>query len=82
MSSSGSLDTIANTASDYSAGLTRTTIFRVRHGASGIYDDAVREAVIVIREAADRIRGKCLKAAMPHVERSMERHGHLDLGTL
>lgn len=44
-----------------------------------IYDDAVREAVIVIWEAADRICGKRLKAAMPHLVESMERHGHLAL---
>lgn len=38
-----------------------------------IYDEAVREAVIVIWEAADRICGKRLKAAMPHMVESMER---------
>ena len=44
-----------------------------------IYDEAVREAVITIWEAADRICGKRLKAALPHLMESMERHGHLDL---
>ena len=44
-----------------------------------IYDEAVREAAIVIWEAADRICGKRLKAAMPHLAESMERHGHLSL---
>ena len=44
-----------------------------------IYDEAVREAVIVIWEAADRICGKRLKAALPHLVDSMERHGHLAL---
>ena len=44
-----------------------------------IYDEAVREAVIAIWEAADRICGKRLKAALPHLVESMERHGHLDL---
>ena len=44
-----------------------------------IYDEAVREAVIVIWEAADRICGKRLKAALPHLVDTMERHGHLDL---
>ena len=43
-----------------------------------IYDEAVREAVIVIWEAADRICGKRLRAALPHLVESMERHGHLD----
>ena len=44
-----------------------------------IYHDAVREVVILIWEASDRICGKHLKAAMPHLVESMERHGHLDL---
>ena len=44
-----------------------------------IYDEAVREAVIVAWEATDRICGKRLKAALPHLVESMERHGHLDL---
>ena len=44
-----------------------------------IYDEAVREVVIMIWEAADRICGKRLKAAMPHLVESMERHGHLAL---
>ena len=42
-----------------------------------IYD----EAVIVIRDAADRICGKRLKAALPHLVDAVERHGHLDLDT-
>ena len=46
-----------------------------------IYDEAVREAVIVIWEAADRICGNRLKAAVPHLVDSMERHRHLDLDT-
>ena len=44
-----------------------------------IYDEAVRAAVIVIWEAADRICGKRLKAALPRLVESMEGHGHLDL---
>ena len=44
-----------------------------------IYDDAVRDVVVLIWEASDRICGKRLKAAMPHLVESMERHGHLDL---
>ncbi len=35
--------------------------------------------MIVIWEAADRICGKRLKAALPYLVASMERHGHLDL---
>ena len=44
-----------------------------------IYDDAVREAVIVVWEASDRICSKRLKAALPNLVDSMERHGHLEL---
>ena len=48
----------------------------------GIYDEAVREAVIVVWEASDRICGKRLKAALPYLVESMERHGHLQLDSL
>ena len=44
-----------------------------------IYGEAVREAVIVVWEAADRICGKRLKAALPNLVDSMERHGQLSL---
>ena len=44
-----------------------------------IYDDTVRQALIVVWEASDRICGKRLKAVLPHLVESMERHGHLDL---
>ena len=44
-----------------------------------IYDEVVREALIVVWEAADRICGKWLRAALPHLVESMERHGHLGL---
>ena len=47
-----------------------------------IYDEAVREAVIVVWEASDRICGKRLKAALPNLVDSMERHGHLSLDLL
>ena len=40
---------------------------------------AVREAVIVVWEASNRICGKRLKAALPNFVDSMERHGHLSL---
>ena len=54
------------------------------HSLAGrrIYDEAVREAVIVVWEASDRICGKRLKAALPHLVESMERHGHLQLDSL
>ena len=49
--------------------------------ASGkrIYDEAVREALVVLWEASDRICGKRLKAVLPALVEAMERHGHLEL---
>ena len=44
-----------------------------------IYGEAVREVAILIWEASDRICGKRLQAAMPHLVESMERHDHLNL---
>ncbi len=44
-----------------------------------IYDEAVRQALTVVWEAADRICGKRLKIALPSMVESLERHGHLDL---
>ena len=44
-----------------------------------IYDDAVRDALIVIWEASDRICGKRLKPLAPILVEAMERHGHLQL---
>ena len=38
-----------------------------------IYDESVREAVIVVWEASDRISGKRLKAALPNLVNSMVR---------
>ena len=50
--------------------------------ARRIYSDAVREALIVLWEAADRICGKRLKAILPDLIAAMERHGHLALEPL
>ncbi len=44
-----------------------------------IYDETVRQALIVVWEASDRICGKRLKAALPSMVDSLERHGHLAL---
>lgn len=49
------------------------------HSSRRIYDEAIREALVVIWEAADRICGKRLKAAMPDFITSLEHHGHLSL---
>lgn len=43
------------------------------------YDDAVREALVVLWEGSDRVCGKRLKALIPMLIGSMERHGHLAL---
>src|SRR5215471_3281778 len=44
-----------------------------------VYDDAVRQAVIVAWEASDRICGKRLRPLLPILVEAMERHGHLQL---
>src|SRR3979490_146795 len=44
-----------------------------------IYDEAVREALIVIWEASDRICGKRLRPLLPILVEAMEQHGHLQL---
>ncbi len=43
------------------------------------YDEAVREALVVLWEAADRICGKRLKAILANLITALERHGHLAL---
>jgi len=44
-----------------------------------VYDEAVKEALIVMWEASDRICGKRLKAIIPELLGAMERHGHMSL---
>lgn len=44
-----------------------------------IYDEATRQALIVLWEASDRICGKRLKPLLPILISSMEQHGHLKL---
>ena len=44
-----------------------------------LYNDAVREALIVIWEASDRICGKRLRPLVPILAEAMQRHGHLQL---
>ena len=46
------------------------------------YDEAVRQALTMLWEAADRVCGKRLKALIPTLLDAMERHGHLDLDPL
>ena len=47
--------------------------------ARRLYNDAVREALIVIWEASDRVCGKRLRPLVPILVEAMERHGHLQL---
>jgi hypothetical protein len=47
-----------------------------------VYDEAVRQALIVLWEAGDRICGKRLKPLIPVLITAMERHGHLNLDAL
>ena len=42
-------------------------------------NEAVREALTVIWEASDRVRGKRLRPLVPILVEAMERHGHLQL---
>jgi len=44
-----------------------------------LYDDAFRQALIVLWEAGDRVCGKRLKVLIPLLIEAMERHGHLQL---
>lgn len=44
-----------------------------------IYDESVKEALVVLWEASDRICGKRLQALLPILVPALERHGHLDL---
>jgi hypothetical protein len=58
------------------SGKPRTTKRRVRRR---IYEEAERNALILLWEAGDRVCGKRLKALMPILLDSMERHGHIEL---
>ena len=44
-----------------------------------VYDEAVREALIAVWEASDRICGKRVRPLLPILVEAMERHGHLQL---
>ena len=45
-----------------------------RPGRNRLYDEAVRQALIVLWEASDRLCGKRLKALVPLLIDAMERH--------
>jgi cell envelope opacity-associated protein A len=44
-----------------------------------VYNEALRQALVVLWESADRICGKRLKALIPSLLPAMERHGHMKL---
>lgn len=44
-----------------------------------IYDEAVRQALVILWEASDRLCGKRLKVMLPVLVEALERHGHLAL---
>ncbi|WP_375779029.1 ISNCY family transposase [Bradyrhizobium sp. ma5] len=51
----------------------------VRRTRRRIYEEAERNALVVLWEASDRICGKRLKALLPLLIESMERNGHMGL---
>jgi len=51
----------------------------VAGGRPRLYDAAVREALVVLWEASDRVCGKRLKPLIPVLVDALERHGHLSL---
>ncbi len=73
------------------SGYHRKSAIRILNGASCLYDDArgrcrprlydeaVRQALIVLWEASDRVCGKRLRALLPVLVPSLERNGHLRL---
>ena len=50
-----------------------------KRSRSRVYDEAVREALVVLWEASDRVCGKRLKPLLPVLLPALERHGHLRL---
>ena len=51
----------------------------IRRPRLPLYDEAVREALVVLWEASDRVCGKRLKPLLPILVSALERHGHLTL---
>jgi hypothetical protein len=73
------------------SGYHRKSVIRILNGATcpdedkrgrrrpRIYDEATRQALIVLWEASDRVCGKRLRALLPILVPSLERNGHLSL---
>jgi hypothetical protein len=62
---------VLNTAEVEARSLRRTSL--------RLYDEAVRDALVVLWEASDRVCGKRLKPLLPVLVTALERHGHLRL---
>jgi len=64
--------------------LNQTAVLRTptrQRGERRIYNDAVRDALVVLWEAVDRVCGKRLKPLIGILIPALERHGHLRLDT-
>ncbi len=44
-----------------------------------VYDEAVRQALVTVWKASDRVCGTRLKALLPSLVAALERHGHMQL---
>lgn len=79
MSSSSSRAFTASTRCGCSNAPTPGGPFSGRRARPRIYDEAERNALILLWEASDRVCGKRLKALLPVLLDATERHGHFDL---
>lgn len=52
---------------------------RTRRARPRVYDEAVRQALLVLWEASDRLCAKRLRPLLPTLTAALERHGHLQL---
>jgi len=57
----------------------QTKTLHVRRPRLRLYDEAVRQALVVLWEASDRLCGKRLKPLIPVLLEALQRHGHLRL---
>jgi len=60
-------------------GVVAVEAIRKSGGRPRLYNDAVREALVVLWEASDRVCGKRLKPLLPILVGALERHGQLHL---
>ena len=52
---------------------------RQRRARARVYDDAIRQTLLMLWEASDRVCGKRLRPLVPALIGALERHGHLRL---